>query len=317
MPENVDFDLLPVIVEEALDEVTPPRASRHRRRLKQPMSVAPVSQAETPRSRSPPNSRTIKISDELEMILPPAPDMRLSQSRGYQVTSRASRFQSPLSVMYLEPFRGNMPRNCSTCKQNFAMRELRLGFMLHDLTLRPKWIHVGCARRARLHAVGQSVSHNPTVSESALNDALEELGHVGPAQQSLVPWSYLPASVQQWPSQILRATPRPAREDGRHLTSESEQAIAAVLAALPCSKLTASLGDCAICHQAMAAGEMVCSLPCTHAYHVGCIDAWLRIRTTCPLDNQEIQQMLMPECETTSIHYSSCRYAASGIGLHR
>ena len=34
----------------------------------------------------------------------------------------------------------------------------------------------------------------------------------------------------------------------------------------------------------------MCTLPCSHFYHVGCIDAWLRIKTTCPLDNIEIKK---------------------------
>ena len=71
--------------------------------------------------------------------------------------------------------------------------------------------------------------------------------------------------------------------------SSEEKDIAEVLASLPCEQLDASRDICAICHQTMAEGEIVCYLPCGHFYHVGCIDAWLRIRTTCPLDNREIR----------------------------
>ncbi|PWZ39006.1 RING-H2 finger protein ATL3 [Zea mays] len=42
--------------------------------------------------------------------------------------------------------------------------------------------------------------------------------------------------------------------------------------------------DCAVCIAEVAAGEAARVLPrCGHAFHVGCVDAWLRSHSTCPL----------------------------------
>ncbi|CAE7264566.1 rlmJ [Symbiodinium necroappetens] len=150
------------------------------------------------RSRSPPESR-IKISDDLEMILPQAGSRhaRVSSYRVAASSRAAARLDSQLAAMYLDPFRGDMPRNCKVCQQVFRMGELILGYMLEDLMLRPKWIHIKCVRRARLQTVGQRVAHNPTISEATLQEALLDLGHTPRQPEKLVCWSYLPASVHR------------------------------------------------------------------------------------------------------------------------
>lgn len=60
-----------------------------------------------------------------------------------------------------------------------------------------------------------------------------------------------------------------------------------VLRSLP--KLTlspesaAGFSDCAICLADLAAGDEIRVLPrCGHAFHVGCVDAWLRSHSSCP-----------------------------------
>ena len=40
--------------------------------------------------------------------------------------------------------------------------------------------------------------------------------------------------------------------------------------------------ECAICQDACSLGEVMCILPCKHAYHRDCIHAWLARRATCP-----------------------------------
>ncbi|CAE7840921.1 rnf43 [Symbiodinium sp. CCMP2592] len=302
--ESVDFDLLPVIIEDTC-ESGPPLCTRGRsarpRNCKQISTVVQRRPPNLGRSRSPAESR-IKISDDLEMILPQA-GIRDAQVSNYRVAASfraAARLDSHLAAMYLDFFRGDMPRNCKLCQQVFRMGELIAGYMLEDLMLRPKWIHIKCVRRARLQTVGQRVSYNPAISEATLQEALLDLGHTPRRAEKMVRWSYLPASVHRWPNQLVPAAPEPEPvEDSRPRSENSEQAIAAILAALPCSQLSSSMEACAICHQVMSQGEMICSLPCAHTYHVGCIDSWLRIRTTCPLDNRDIQQMLIPPgCKT-------------------
>ncbi|KAL5213149.1 hypothetical protein ABZP36_023996 [Zizania latifolia] len=42
--------------------------------------------------------------------------------------------------------------------------------------------------------------------------------------------------------------------------------------------------QCAVCLSMVQDGEAVRQLPaCTHLFHVGCIDMWLRSHSTCPL----------------------------------
>lgn len=48
--------------------------------------------------------------------------------------------------------------------------------------------------------------------------------------------------------------------------------------------------DCAVCLSELADGEKVRELPnCGHSFHVECVDAWLRSRTTCPLCRAEAE----------------------------
>ncbi|CAL5048104.1 unnamed protein product [Urochloa decumbens] len=63
-------------------------------------------------------------------------------------------------------------------------------------------------------------------------------------------------------------------------------AITAVAPAFPYEPTPAAAapGDCAVCLEAMKAGEAARRLPaCAHAFHVGCIDMWLDSHATCPV----------------------------------
>eukprot|EP00747_Dinoflagellata_sp_TGD_P224746 gnl/TRDRNA2_/TRDRNA2_97583_c0_seq1.p1 gnl/TRDRNA2_/TRDRNA2_97583_c0~~gnl/TRDRNA2_/TRDRNA2_97583_c0_seq1.p1 ORF type:complete len:291 (-),score=47.37 gnl/TRDRNA2_/TRDRNA2_97583_c0_seq1:7-879(-) len=56
------------------------------------------------------------------------------------------------------------------------------------------------------------------------------------------------------------------------------------LQALEVSTLLEVHADCcAICLEAMAAGQSVAKLPCRHCFHVNCIKGWLPASLTCPL----------------------------------
>ncbi|KAL6627198.1 hypothetical protein ACP70R_030924 [Stipagrostis hirtigluma subsp. patula] len=47
--------------------------------------------------------------------------------------------------------------------------------------------------------------------------------------------------------------------------------------------------ECAVCLSELADGDKVRALPsCGHVFHVDCVDAWLRSRTTCPVCRAEV-----------------------------
>lgn len=54
---------------------------------------------------------------------------------------------------------------------------------------------------------------------------------------------------------------------------------------------------CAICQQSLLEGEEERWLPCFHRFHADCIDRWLQVRATCPLDNMELGEMLLLQHE--------------------
>ncbi|KAM3348045.1 hypothetical protein ACQJBY_021761 [Aegilops geniculata] len=72
---------------------------------------------------------------------------------------------------------------------------------------------------------------------------------------------------------------------------------ASALSALPVTVYRKEVGstsaagaDCAVCLSELADGDTVRQLPnCGHVFHVECVDAWLRTRTTCPLCRAEAE----------------------------
>lgn len=189
-----------------------------------------------------------------------------------------------LPALYLEPFRtAARPEHCSSCKRSFQDGDLRVDYMMEPQLL-PQWVHLGCARRARLKSIGAHLSCHPAVAVEDQEEALKELGRPGRNSRALQSWNYLRAFVHHWNTVLVRETGFTATD---HIVT-LERTIAQILASLPCEQLQKDCDICAICHQPMAVGEIVCTLPCGHFYHVGCIDSWLRIRTRCPLDNCEI-----------------------------
>ncbi|KAL5221297.1 hypothetical protein ABZP36_026010 [Zizania latifolia] len=70
--------------------------------------------------------------------------------------------------------------------------------------------------------------------------------------------------------------------------------------------------DCAVCLSELADGDKVRQLPnCGHVFHVECVDAWLRSRTTCPLCRAEAE---VPKAQSSSAAAATPPPASSSQG---
>mmetsp|Transcript_91192 Transcript_91192/g.292771 ORF Transcript_91192/g.292771 Transcript_91192/m.292771 type:complete len:602 (-) Transcript_91192:51-1856(-) len=70
--------------------------------------------------------------------------------------------------------------------------------------------------------------------------------------------------------------------------------LTACLARVPVEKLSEDykMGPCAVCRDDMLKGQECRRLPCLHFFHKECIDRWLHVKATCPLDNLRLQDMM-------------------------
>ncbi|KDO19736.1 hypothetical protein SPRG_15066 [Saprolegnia parasitica CBS 223.65] len=75
-----------------------------------------------------------------------------------------------------------------------------------------------------------------------------------------------------------------------------------VLADLP--KLARCDSDCVICMGAMDDGAI--ELPCGHHFHTNCIDAWLRLRNTCPTCRYQFEKQVSGTYAIRSINTALC-----------
>lgn len=50
--------------------------------------------------------------------------------------------------------------------------------------------------------------------------------------------------------------------------------------------------DCSICFTSFKVEEDIRIMPiCRHIFHMSCIDSWLKIKGTCPMDNTQVMRM--------------------------
>jgi hypothetical protein len=76
---------------------------------------------------------------------------------------------------------------------------------------------------------------------------------------------------------------------------QSPQVVKAILSYMPVEELAEKNPKedlCVICREPMCAGEEVRRLPCFHVFHAACIDQWLEVKMTCPLDNCRVDEMI-------------------------
>ncbi|KIY99409.1 hypothetical protein MNEG_8552 [Monoraphidium neglectum] len=59
----------------------------------------------------------------------------------------------------------------------------------------------------------------------------------------------------------------------------------------PAGGLTGEGGErlaCSVCLEEFGDGQQLCTLPCLHKFHAGCIQTWLRQKATCPVCQQKL-----------------------------
>ncbi|CAK9084711.1 unnamed protein product [Durusdinium trenchii] len=67
---------------------------------------------------------------------------------------------------------------------------------------------------------------------------------------------------------------------------------------VPCQRLESHCAEpCAVCYEDMVLGEEVRRLPCLHYFHKACIDRWMAVKATCPLDNLNVREMIAKQGE--------------------
>lgn len=133
--------------------------------------------------------------------------------------------------------------------------------------------------------------------------------------------------VQEVLAQLFSAA-APIQSSGNGNTETGDQSMNSIMAAVPVQQLTTKAKEpCVICREAMLPGEKCRRLPCLHLFHAQCIDHWMRVKATCPLDNMLISEMLStqrsmmePNLSQTNSrscsHTRSCSCSRSRSGSH-
>ena len=78
-----------------------------------------------------------------------------------------------------------------------------------------------------------------------------------------------------------------------HASSSRADDINDLLSSVPCQQLEVACQEpCAVCYEDMVVGEEVRRLPCLHYFHKACIDRWIKVKATCPLDNLNVRDLI-------------------------
>eukprot|EP00439_Symbiodinium_sp_Y106_P009529 s6741_g1.t1 len=100
-------------------------------------------------------------------------------------------------------------------------------------------------------------------------------------------------------AESIEADMEPARDTfvQRQVARDDEE-MNELLTLVPCQKLDAPCEEpCAVCYEDMTSGDHVRRLPCLHYFHMACIDKWLRVKATCPLDNLNVRDLIHKQAQ--------------------
>lgn len=68
--------------------------------------------------------------------------------------------------------------------------------------------------------------------------------------------------------------------------------------------VSAEDAECCICLTRYKDNELLKELPCTHLFHVGCVDQWLKINSSCPLCKRQLNgSMIMADHTSSASRY--------------
>eukprot|EP00438_Fugacium_kawagutii_P020478 Skav220773 [mRNA] locus=scaffold3169:134297:134845:+ [translate_table: standard] len=82
--------------------------------------------------------------------------------------------------------------------------------------------------------------------------------------------------------------------------SDASPSVDDLLSSVPCQKLDVACQEpCAVCYEDMVLGEEVRRLPCLHYFHKACIDRWIKVKATCPLDNLNVRDLIAKQSTRT------------------
>ncbi|OEL38450.1 hypothetical protein BAE44_0000531 [Dichanthelium oligosanthes] len=78
---------------------------------------------------------------------------------------------------------------------------------------------------------------------------------------------------------------------------------ASAIASLPVYKYKKRGDECPVCLGEVKPKEKVKQLPvCTHLFHEGCIDVWLRSQRTCPVCRTLVNAVAVPTTVDIGVH---------------
>ncbi|KAL9314138.1 hypothetical protein ACSQ67_019590 [Phaseolus vulgaris] len=121
----------------------------------------------------------------------------------------------------------------------------------------------------------------PKVMYSCLEGSKMELPYLILIEMIQVPDWVFEAASQESRSMTQNVT----FHRGRYLNQTQKDAIESSiqeLATFTINVVPTNCNECLICLEEFCVGNQVRGLPCSHNFHVECIDVWLRLNVSCP-----------------------------------
>ncbi|KAK1697101.1 hypothetical protein QYE76_013798 [Lolium multiflorum] len=94
---------------------------------------------------------------------------------------------------------------------------------------------------------------------------------------------------EEAPSSSADSSPATSRRGSRRLTDPDQLPVSVYDSSSDDDAAAGGKAECAVCIVEFRDGELVRLLPrCGHRFHAACVDAWLRLHSTCPLCRADV-----------------------------